>query len=57
MENPIIKAQERFNNRPTYRIPVQNACECGRFEAIAMYKGRQRLCEDCLEGIVEVRML
>lgn len=59
MENTAIKAQEKFNNRPTYRRPIDlfDECECGKREAVALYKGTQRLCEDCLEGIVEVRIL
>jgi len=59
MENPIIKQQERINNRVPYRRPIDlfNECECGRHEAVAIYKGKQKLCTDCLEGIVEVRIL
>jgi hypothetical protein len=59
MENTAIKSQEKFNNRPTYRMPIDlfNECECGRHEAVAIYKGKQKFCTDCLEGIVEVRIL
>lgn len=49
MENTAIKTQEKFNNRPTYRVPIDlfNECECGRHEAIATH-GKQNLCEHCL---------
>ncbi|CAH1205814.1 hypothetical protein PAECIP111893_02427 [Paenibacillus plantiphilus] len=58
MENPIVQAQERFNNRPPIRHPwpVGKACECGEYEAVSVWKGH-RLCEDCLEGIVGVTLI
>lgn len=59
MENPIIAAGERYNNRRViqYREPLHDACECGKAEASAVYKGTQRLCINCLKGILEVELL
>lgn len=59
MENAAIKAQEKFNNRPTYRMPIDlfKPCECGRFESVAVFKGKQHLCENCLKGILEVELI
>ncbi|CAM4101077.1 hypothetical protein L1N85_10895 [Paenibacillus alkaliterrae] len=59
MENPIIAAGERQNNRIPIRYPriVMNPCECGVGEAVAVYKGKQKLCITCLEGILEVELI
>ncbi|RCW44260.1 hypothetical protein [Paenibacillus prosopidis] len=59
MENPIITAGERHNNSIPYRRPIDlfKPCECGRFESVALFKGKQHLCEKCLKGILEVELL
>ena len=59
IENPAVQAQERHNNRIQYRPPIEmfDPCECGRHEAAGVYKGKQRLCIKCLEGICEVTLL
>jgi len=59
MENPVIKEQDRFNNRRVIRNPrpiSTTACECEEYEAVSVWKG-QRLCAGCLEGILGVRLL
>lgn len=59
MDNPAVKSQERVNNRMTFRRPIDlfDPCECGRADAVSVYKGKQRLCLSCLEGICEVTLL
>lgn len=59
MENSAIQAQERHNNRIPIRRPIDlfSPCECGRHESVAIYKGKQRLCTSCLEGICEVKLI
>ncbi|GKU76887.1 hypothetical protein L3i20_v212840 [Paenibacillus sp. L3-i20] len=59
MDNTAIQAQERHNNRIPYRRPIDlfNPCECGQREAVARYKGKQNLCDPCLNGICEVVIL
>lgn len=49
MENPVIAAGERQNNRIPIRRPIDifNPCECGKRESRATYRN-QRLCEHCL---------
>jgi hypothetical protein len=58
MENPIVQAQERFNNRSIpYRIPLYDPCECGKDEAVILLDGKQRLCVKCSKGILGVELL
>ena len=57
IENPIIASGERHNSRNPYPIDLLHPCECGLRESVAVYKGRQHLCSECLEGLMEVRLL
>jgi hypothetical protein len=59
MENPIIAAGERHNNRIPYRRPIDlfDPCECGKHEAAVLYNGKQRLCVTCSKGILGVELL
>lgn len=61
LEHPAVSRVLR-TGYPT--PPVRNprplsvtACECGRFEAIAIYEKRHRYCHSCLEGILKVEIL
>jgi hypothetical protein len=59
MDHPTVaRALRTGYHTPPIRNPkeVTNACECGVYEAEAEWKG-QKLCADCLEGIVGVRLL
>ena len=59
IENPMIASGERQNNRIPYRRPIDlfDPCECGREEAAAVFKGKQRICTNCLKGILEVELI
>jgi len=60
LEHPAIT---RVNRTGYPSPPIRNprpisvtACECGEFEALAIY-GKQRLCHSCLEAIAGVTLL
>jgi hypothetical protein len=60
MDHPAVaRALRTGYPAPPIRNPKEistTACECGEWEAQAEYNG-QKLCADCLEGIVGVRLL
>lgn len=50
MENPIIAAGERHNNRRVipFRDPITDACDvCGTYAAAIRINFRTRLCKSC----------
>lgn len=61
LEHPLMTRVLR-TGYPT--PPVRNprplsvtACECGRFESVAIYNKNQRLCHSCLDEIANVELL
>lgn len=48
IENPIIAAGERHNNRIQYRSPISDACDvCGKYAAAIRINYRTCLCPAC----------